>query len=86
MSIIGKIFMIIYFCGIFITFALAQMGKMWFPFGDVVLIFLAAPLAGIAYIVQEPYLAIPYYIVALSLLYWWEKRKRNVKVETKNVV
>jgi hypothetical protein len=47
---------------------------------------IGAPITGIMAIFSFPYIAIPYYIIAFSLLYWWEKRKSKRKVEAKNVV
>jgi len=49
-------------------------------------LFVSIPLfLSIALIFWLPHVAIPYYIVAFSMLYWWEKRKRKTKVE-ENVV
>jgi hypothetical protein len=72
MSIIWKIIGIFYIFGLIAALMLGRIG----PYGDVILLFLFAFVPGFLLIFEFPYIAIPYYIVALSLLYWWEKRKR----------
>jgi uncharacterized BrkB/YihY/UPF0761 family membrane protein len=81
MSIIWKIIGIFYIFGLIAALMLGRIG----PYGDIILLFLFAFVPGFLLIFEFPHIAIPYYIVAFSLLYWWEKRKRKTKVE-ENVV
>jgi membrane protein implicated in regulation of membrane protease activity len=81
MGIPAKVFLIICVFGFVMSF-----GMPITPYMSHLVYVIIAPITGIMAVFSFPYIGIPYYIVAFSLLYWWEKRKRNVKVETKNVV
>jgi hypothetical protein len=81
-----KIFLIIYIFGFAYCLWVIFHGVGLLPYAGFEQIFILAPLAGVMLIFLLPHIAIPYYIVAFSLLYWWEKRKERKKVEAKNVV
>jgi hypothetical protein len=81
MSIIWKIIAIFYIFGLIAMLMLGRIGV----YGDVILLFLFAFVPGFGLIFEFPHIAIPYYVIAFGLLYWWEKRKRKAKVE-KNLV
>jgi len=80
MSILTKIFLIICIFGIAMSFKFPIT-----PYMSHLVYVTIAPITGIIAIFAFPYIAIPYYIIAFGLLYWWEKRKRKAKVE-KNLV
>ncbi|MGB9756483.1 MAG: hypothetical protein ACPLVJ_01715 [Candidatus Bathyarchaeales archaeon] len=82
MRLISKVLLIIYGYG-FIMFTINGFWMMGIPPGGfpVAFLFPLFPLMLPVTVYGWWYIAVPYFAVTLSLLWWWEKRKANVKVK-----